>query len=62
MINNIIGYLFCGLIWDIILNFVSTITENKHKLDNKERLFSLVLWPITFIIFMYHFIKTYNND
>jgi hypothetical protein len=59
MINNIIGYLFCGLVWDVVLNFVSTITEHKHKLDNKERLFSLVLWPISFCIFTYHFVKTF---
>jgi len=59
MISNIIGYLVCGVIWDIILNFVSTITENKHQLNYKERVFSLVLWPITLFIFTYHFVKTW---
>lgn len=59
--NNLITYLFFGIIWDVILHFISTITEGNNELSTKERIFSLVLWPITFIIFMYHFIKTFNN-
>ena len=54
---NLITYLLIGVVWDIIYNFVSTIIESNNKLNNWERVISLVLWPIIIIIFGYHFIK-----
>jgi len=62
MIKFLITYLFWGILWDVILNFVSTITNYKDKLTNYERLYSLVLWPISFCIFVYHFVKTFFSD
>lgn len=50
-------YLLIGVGWDIIYNFISTVIESSNKFDYKERVISLVLWPITLIIFMYHFVK-----
>ena len=58
---SLITYLFIGIVWDIIYNFISTIIESSNKLNNWERVISLVLWPIVIIIFGYHFIKTYIN-
>jgi hypothetical protein len=55
--NNVIIYLLIGVGWDIIYSFIANITESKNKLDNRERVISLVLWPIVLIIFTYHFIK-----
>ena len=55
----VIIYLFWGIVWDVVLNFVSTITNSENKLTNYERVYSLVLWPISFCIFTYHFIKTW---
>ena len=55
--NNVIIYLLIGVGWDIIYSFIANITESKNKLDNRERVISLVLWPIIIIIFGYHFIK-----
>jgi hypothetical protein len=55
----IITYLFIGIIWDIVYNFISTIVESSNKLNNWERVISLVLWPIVIIIFGYHFIKSF---
>jgi hypothetical protein len=54
---SLITYLFIGIVWDIIYNFISTIIESSNKLNNWERVISLVLWPIIIIIFGYHFIK-----
>jgi hypothetical protein len=54
---SLITYLLIGVGWDIIYNFIANITESKNKLDNRERVISLVLWPIVIIIFGYHFIK-----
>lgn len=55
--SNLIIYLLIGVVWDVIYNFISTIIESSNKLNNWERLISLVLWPIIIIIFGYHFIK-----
>jgi len=55
--NNVIIYLLIGIGWDIIYSFIANITESKNTLDNKERLISLLFWPIVLIIFTYHFIK-----
>ena len=57
MISWITTYLLIGIGWDIIYSFISNIIESKNTLDNKERLISLLFWPIFLIIFTYHFIK-----
>lgn len=54
-------YLLIGVAWDVIYNFISTIIESSNKLNNWERVISLVLWPIIVIIFGYHFIKGLIN-
>lgn len=61
MISWITTYLLIGIGWDIIYSFISNIIESKNTLDNKERLISLLFWPIVLIIFMYHFIKGLIN-
>jgi hypothetical protein len=53
----IIYYLLIGVGFDIIYSFIANITESKNKLNNYERSVSLVIWPISLSIFMYHFIK-----
>ncbi len=60
--NNLLIYLFIGIVWDIIYNFISTIIESNNKLNNFERTISLLAWPIVLIIFGYHFIKGLKND
>ena len=55
-------YLFWGVVWDVVLNFVSTINNSNNKLTNYERVYSLVLWPISFCIFTYHFVKTFFSN
>ena len=56
---SIIAYLFYGVVWNIILDLISTFLKSKHRLNNWERVFSILAWPLTLIIFMYHFIKTF---
>ena len=53
----IITYLFFGVLWNIILDFITTIMESENGLNNKEKAFSILIWPISLIIFGYHFIK-----
>jgi len=59
MISNILGYLFIGVVWDIILEITGNILKSEHKLNSYEKVFSIVLWPITLCIFTYHFVKTF---
>jgi hypothetical protein len=53
----LIKYLLIGVGFDIIYSFIANIVESNNKLNNYERIYSLVLWPISLSIFMYHFIK-----
>ncbi len=53
----IIYYLLIGIGFDIIYSFIARILESKNILNNYERVISLVIWPISLSIFMYHFIK-----
>lgn len=60
--SKIIIYLLIGMTWDIIYTFISNIIESKNILNNKERFLSILIWPIIFIIFGYHFIKSLLNQ
>jgi hypothetical protein len=55
--NWIVTYLLIGVGWDILYTFIANVIESSNKLNNLERVISLVLWPIIIIIFVYHFIK-----
>ena len=57
--SNVITYLFFGVLWDVILHFITIIMESDNKLSNKERIFSIIFWPITLFVFVYHFTKTF---
>jgi hypothetical protein len=56
--SSVITYLFFGMLWDVILHFITIIMESEHKLNNWERVFSILVWPITLLVFIYHFTKT----
>ena len=57
--SSVITYLFFGVLWDVILHFITTIMESDNKLSNKERIFSIIFWPVTLFVFVYHFTKTF---
>ena len=57
--SSVITYLFFGVVWDIILYSIGTILESERKLNNWERVFSIFAWPLTLIIFTYHFVRTF---
>ena len=52
-----VTYLLIGVGWDILYTFIANVTESSNKLNNLERVISLVLCPIVIIIFVYHLIK-----
>lgn len=57
--SSVITYLFFGMLWDVILHFITIIMESDNKLNYKERIFSIIAWPITLLVFIYHFTKTF---
>jgi hypothetical protein len=59
MISNIITYLFIGTCWVLILDIATNYLQSKNKFSSLEKVWVALIWPITFIIFVYHFIKTY---
>jgi hypothetical protein len=54
----ILTYILLGVAWNIILDFIGYVSKSENILNNYEKVFSIVLWPIVLIIFSYHFIKT----
>lgn len=60
--NNIITYLFIGTCWVLFLDITSYYYNTSTQLDSKEKIITALLWPITFIIFAYHFIKSWFNN
>lgn len=62
MLNNIIFYLFIGVIWDIILSLIANYTDPRNSLNSMEKVVNMLAWPLGVIIFTYHFIKTLNNE
>jgi hypothetical protein len=54
----ILTYILLGVAWNIILDFIGYVSKSENTLNNYEKIFSIVLWPIVLIIFSYHFIKT----
>jgi hypothetical protein len=60
--NNIITYLFIGTCWVLFLDITSYYYNTNTQLDSKEKIITALLWPITFIIFVYHFIKSWFNN
>ena len=53
----VITYLFFGVLWNVTLDFITTITESNNGLSNWEKVISILVWPFSLIIFIYHFIK-----
>lgn len=58
---SIVIYLFYGIVWNVILDLIATASESENRLNNWERVFSILAWPLTLIIFIYHFIKTMSQ-
>lgn len=59
--SNFITYLFIGFLWMALLDLLSYIFKTEVQLSVGEKLVTSLLWPFTFIIFMYHFIKANGN-
>jgi len=61
-VNNIITYLFIGTCWVLVLDISSHYFSPNNTLTPAEKVVTGLIWPITFIIFMYHFIKGWFNN
>ena len=63
IMSNFLLYLLCGVIfnaaWDLLAD---VIKKDGIRLTWGQRAVALILWPVSLILFLYHFIKTINND
>jgi len=64
MINIILTYILIGLIFTAVLDILADNLENTPALQKamdewgvRERILNVVIWPISFSIFMYTFTK-----
>lgn len=62
MISNIITYLFIGTCWVLFLDVTAYFLKSDNNLTPIEKIVTSLIWPITFITFIYHFVKTFFSD
>ena len=62
MISNIITYLFIGTCWILLLDIIAYFLNSEHNLSPTEKIVTSLIWPITLITFVYHFVKTFFSD
>tara|TARA_R100000315_G_scaffold40913_1_gene17693 strand:+ start:90 stop:302 length:213 start_codon:yes stop_codon:yes gene_type:complete len=57
-------YLFIGACFQVMYDFIDRkfIVEKKHRLDDYDKIISILIWPIGFLIFLYSFIIAFINS
>ena len=58
----IITYLMIGVFGLFIYEKVVDYLQSELRFNNRERVIVGLLWPIMLLIFIYHFIKTLNDQ
>jgi|MEHZ01.2.fsa_nt_MEHZ010674799.1_2 hypothetical protein len=63
MKSFILYYLIAGIIFNLIWDLMTTwIAKEEIRLDVSERIFHLIVWPITTIMFLYALTKSFINQ
>ena len=62
--NSILIYLLCGLFFCFLYDkLVDNLPEQEeNRLTWGERLAVMILWPITLVVFVYHFLYAFFKD
>ena len=57
-------YLFIGACLQVMYDFIDRkfVVEKKHRLDDYDKIISILIWPIGFLIFLYSFIIAFINS
>jgi|TARA_Y100000992_G_C21183587_1_gene451934 hypothetical protein len=64
-INLIMGYLIMGMVWVMILEYLSTLGERMKPEDDwtmVERIWNIIIWPITLMMMAHKLFEHINNN
>ena len=62
MIMYIIYYLFVGIMFNFLFDKLVDYTEQEQmRFTSMERIYTTLVWPIALIVFLYNFIRTFNQ-
>jgi hypothetical protein len=66
IIEIVLWYLIIGCVFDFICNYLTSSLEKagllRERLDNNDRIITILLWPIGLMFFLDGFIRTYFNN
>jgi len=61
--SSLIYYLVIGLVLNWAYDMLIDWSEAENRFTMTERLFVMLLWPITLALFIYHYIiQFFNNE
>jgi hypothetical protein len=68
-INLIMGYFVMGMCWVMILEYLSTLGKENETYGESveawtmlERIWNIIIWPITLIMMARKFYEHFNNN
>lgn len=59
------GYLIMGMVWVMILEYLSTLGERMEPEDDwtmVERIWNIIIWPITLMMMAHKLFEHINNN
>tara|TARA_R110000822_G_scaffold289756_1_gene411091 strand:+ start:38 stop:226 length:189 start_codon:yes stop_codon:yes gene_type:complete len=56
--NNVILYLFIGVGWVALLDWLAYILQPNNHFTSPEKVLVALFWPLTFIMFAYIFLQS----
>ena len=60
-ITWIVYYLVIGAIFTFIIDVISVLYETRDNLNNVERVWVILFWPLSLILFIYSIITSFKN-
>jgi hypothetical protein len=68
-INLIMGYFVMGIVWVMILEYLSTLGQENETYGESveswtmvERIWNIIIWPLTLMMMAQKFYEHFNND
>lgn len=60
-ITWVVYYLVIGAIFTFIIDVISVLYETRDNLNNVERVWVILFWPLSLILFIYSIIISFKN-
>lgn len=60
-ITWIVYYLVIGAIFTFIIDVISVLYETRDNLNNIERVWVILFWPLSLTLFIYSIITSFKN-